>query len=140
MLFSQRVNEYLDSGVGCCILKEEKISQIVADSLKHFDGTRYALGEWVIMPNHVHIIIQPFPEYDLSNIMKSIKSYCAHLINKTIGASGSVWQDESFDHIIRTVKQKNRIEQYIADNPKMAKLKSGYKCSSKQCSTGVPPV
>lgn len=110
-LFTQRINDYLDLGHGSCILKDRRLSQIVVDSLKHFDGIRYALGEWVVMPNHVHMILQPFPDYDLSEIMRSIKLYTAHIINKNLGVSGTVWQDESFDHIIRNAKQKNRIEQ-----------------------------
>lgn len=83
--------------------------------------------------------INTYTDYDISDIMRSVKSYTAHEINKLLRLSGQVWQDESFDHIIRSSCQKNRIEQYIWDNPKNAGLAHGFKCS-KKCSTGVSPV
>ena len=81
----------------------------------------------------------PIPGFELSDILRSIKSYTSHQINKLLGHSGKIWQEESFDHIVRSERQKNRIEQYIADNPKTAGLAVGFKCSSKKCSSGVPP-
>ena len=60
-LFSQRINDWLDSGHGSCLLRNENASQIVSNALGYFDGKKYSLGEWVIMPNHVHFIITPYP-------------------------------------------------------------------------------
>jgi REP element-mobilizing transposase RayT len=138
-LFSQRINDWLDLGHGSCLLRKERVSQIVSDALRYFDGKKYSLGEWVIMPNHVHFIITPYPTFELSDILRSIKSYTSHQINKLLGHSGKIWQEESFDHIIRNERQKNRIEQYIIDNPKTAGLTTGFKCSSENVAQASSP-
>jgi len=119
-LFSERVNSWLDEGAGACILHQPEISKIVADTLAHFNGERYDLDEWVIMPNHVHVLITPRPDVDLKSILHSWKSYSAQQINKLTGKSGSIWKKESYDHIVRDQEELNRIRKYIRDNPAKA--------------------
>ena len=87
-LFSERVEEWLDAGAGSCILKKEKYARIVADALMHFNNERYMLDEWVIMPNHVHILVKPINNYSLTDILHSWKSYTANEINKLSGNKG----------------------------------------------------
>ena len=123
------LNKWLDNGSGSCILKDDKVSEIVVNAIEHFDGQRYVLGAWIVMPNHVHMLIAPINDYKLEGIMHSLKSYTAHKINKYLSRSGKVWQSESYDHIVRTEKQKNILEEYILNNPSVAKLKSSFKCS-----------
>jgi REP element-mobilizing transposase RayT len=130
-LFSCRINYWLDKGNGKCILKNSNISEIVVNTLKYFDGIRYNLGEWVIMPNHVHSLITPLDNFSMSEIMHSIKSFSAHEINKELNTKGRIWQDESYDHIVRDEKELKRFEEYIISNPVTTKLKTGYKCSKK---------
>lgn len=84
----------------------------------HFDGTRYHLGHWVIMPNHVHAIITPIGDTSLSEILHSWKSFTSKKINAARGEVGTVWQKESFDHIVRSPETLERIEGYILENPK----------------------
>lgn len=84
----------------------------------HFDGTRYHLGHWVIMPNHVHAIITPIGDNSLSEILHSWKSFTSKKINAARGEVGTVWQKESFDHIVRSPETLERIEGYILENPK----------------------
>ncbi|VGO22034.1 DUF4080 domain-containing protein [Pontiella sulfatireligans] len=119
-LFSERVNEWLDAGSGSCCFKEPELAQIVADTLTHFDGERYELNEWVVMPNHVHVLVKPLEGYKLSDILHSWKSFSAHEINKATGQEGIVWQPESYDHIVRDVEELNRIRNYIRENPEKA--------------------
>jgi len=117
-LFTKRIEELLDSGYGECILKESKISKIVADALLHFNNERYILDEWVIMPNHVHVLVKPIGNYSITDILHSWKSYTANEINKLLGRKGQVWMHESYDHIVRNEKAFEAIRQYIRNNPK----------------------
>lgn len=122
---TEHFHAHLDAGVGRCLLALPEIAQIVADSLKHFDGTRYNLGDFVVMPNHVHLIVQPFANHRLGDLCRSWKKYTAQQINQTIGETGHFWQGESFDHLIRNADQFDRIRAYIADNPSKANLSAG---------------
>ncbi len=70
-----------------------------------------------IMPNHVHVLVSPKQGVSLSQILHSWKSYSAHEINKELGRKGTVWQDENFDHIVRSVEQFSLYQQYIRENP-----------------------
>ncbi|MBS3905935.1 MAG: DUF1156 domain-containing protein [Syntrophaceae bacterium] len=117
-LFPERFQSWLDAGYGECILARPDVKEIVENALRHFQGERYYLDEFVIMPNHVHALVSPLEQSTLSRILQSWKSYTAHRINKQLGRSGQVWQKESFDHIMRSPAQMERVRQYIRDNPK----------------------
>jgi len=123
-LLSEKVDAYLDSGVGSCVLKDPKAAGIVANACKHFDGERYRLHAWCVMPNHVHVVVQPHEGQDLADILHSWKSFTAKEINKLLGRQGELWQAEYFDHLIRDDADYNRCVQYVADNPDKAKLKN----------------
>ena len=129
-LFSEKLQKLLDVGSGSCILKEPENSNLVRDTLLFFDGIKYKLGKWVIMPNHAHILVTPIADYSLKEITHSWKSFSAMEINKLIGKKGPVWQAESYDHIIRNVSQLCAIEDYIINNPSKAKLRTGFQLSS----------
>jgi len=129
-LFSDVIQRILDSGVGSCILKVKKVSSIVKNALLYFDGKRYNLGEWVIMPNHVHAIVTPLDNFSVEKITHSWKSYTAHEINNELNRDGIVWQHESYDHIIRNSKQLEFISKYIIENPIKGNCKNIAQCSS----------
>ena len=123
--FLQTREDWLDQGHGSCLLREERAARIVADALSHFDDDRYHLDSFVVMPNHVHVVVQPMPGQSLKAIVRSWKSYTAREINKTSGASGSVWMQESFDRIVRDWNALVRCRDYIARNPEKAQLDTG---------------
>lgn len=122
-LFSEKIQNWLDAGMGACILKKPELAQLVAGALSRFDGERYLLGEWVVMPNHVHVLVTPKDGHELTDILHSWKSFTAHEICMQIGMEGQVWQHESYDHIIRSPEQLWHFENYIHENP----LKAGIK-------------
>jgi len=126
-LFSKRYDELLDNGFGSCVLAQPEIKSIVENALKHFEGERYFLDEFVVMPNHVHLIVIPKDEWTLDKITHSWKSFTANEINKITGNAGQLWMHESFDHIIRSEKQLQRIRQYIVDNPPFGNNLTGLK-------------
>lgn len=108
----------LDNGYGDCILKNPSIRKVVADSLRYWDGSKYDLVAYVIMPNHIHVIIQLAQECRIESIMHSIKSYTSKIINKMTSHSGAIWMKEYFDRIIRSERNLNSCIKYIMDNPK----------------------
>ncbi len=117
-LFHERWQNWLDESHGACHLANPEIKRLVENALRHFDGDRYRLDEFVVMPNHVHALITPLGEHALSEILQNWKSFTAHEINKRLNLAGAFWQKESFDHIVRSADQAERIRQYIRDNPK----------------------
>jgi REP element-mobilizing transposase RayT len=115
--FSKRIQKWLDAGYGSCDLARPEIFRLVDSVLNFFNGQRYALGEYVVMPNHVHALVQPLDDNCLENILHSWKSFSAKQINKMSGSLGRVWHQESFDYIVRSPAQLARFEEYIQKNP-----------------------
>lgn len=119
----RKIERYLDRGAGECHLRRPEVADMVADALRHFHGVRYLLDEWVVMPNHVHVILWPMPNFTLSEILQSRKRQSARQANLILGRTGGTfWQRESFDHWIRDDAEKERIRRYIRGNPVAAKL------------------
>jgi len=117
-----RLEEYLDSGVGECILLKPEVAAIVRDTILNEHGKSCRVDAWVIMPNHAHILLRPNPDASLSVIMKSIKSVSSHKINKLLGRTGSVWQPDYFDRYIRDAEHYAKARRYIEKNPVKAGL------------------
>jgi REP element-mobilizing transposase RayT len=105
-------------------LREPEIAESVARALKYgADALKlYELCAWVIMCNHVHILIDPRAEMD--RITNSIKGYSAHEANRILGRGGPFWQTESYDRWVRSSEARERIVRYIEWNPVSAGLVS----------------
>jgi carbamoylphosphate synthase large subunit/REP element-mobilizing transposase RayT len=116
---------WLDQGHGECVLRRPQIAATIANSLRHFDGDRYALDSFVVMPNHVHVLVRPHKAHSLSEILHSWKSFSAKEINKLRERSGAVWQDENYDRMVRDFAELERYRDYIKENPVTAKLGDG---------------
>jgi len=123
--FSREYLECLDRGLGACPLRRGEAAQVVAESLRHFDGQRYAMGDFVIMPNHVHLLVRLLGDSEIEATCYSWKLFTATRINRQLGRQGRFWQEESFDHLVRSLEQFDAIRRYIADNPCGAKLAAG---------------
>ncbi len=131
----RRVEQWLDQGMGSCCLKDRAAAKRVVDAMHYFDSQRYELGSYVVMPNHVHGIVRPLlcEEEPLERILQSWKRHTAREINRQFGLRSHLWQDESFDRIIRDEEHLWRALQYIGANPSKAGL------TRDQCSTWVRP-
>ncbi|MFA7056214.1 MAG: transposase [Candidatus Cloacimonadales bacterium] len=114
----RRIIEFEDNGYGACYLQIEAIADLVENALKFYDGKKYNLIEWVIMPNHVHVLIEVFENYSLSSIVHSWKSYTASQANKILQRKGKFWMKEYYDRYIRDEIHLARVIKYIQDNPK----------------------
>lgn len=134
-LFSARVEEYLDAGSGACWMKDERVARMIAESLKHFDQVRYVLHAWCVMPNHVHVLVEPREVWALPAILHGWKSFTAKQANRIIGRTGAFWQPEYYDHLIRNEPEYHHSVRYIEQNPVVAGMDSWPWVSSR---SGAP--
>ncbi|MEO7994124.1 MAG: transposase [bacterium] len=112
----------LDEGYGACVLADPRAQAIVIEALRHFHGSRYLLHAFVVMPNHVHVLVDLAPGESLGQILHSWKSYSGNAINKVLGRSGPLWNKSYFDRYIRDSEHYDRVVRYIHANPVNAKL------------------
>lgn len=117
-LVSPFESKLLDNGYGSCILRQSDVRKAVSDCLKYFDGCKYDILAYVIMPNHVHFLFKLKGETTIYSVMHSIKSFTAKKINNILQHSGSVWMKEYFDRIVRSERHLTSCINYIRDNPK----------------------
>jgi REP element-mobilizing transposase RayT len=85
-----------------------------------FDGKRYDIDAFVLMPNHVHAVIAPTHGYDPSMILRGIKDVSANECNKLLGRKSTFWMDESYDHTVRDANEQVSFRNYITANPEKA--------------------
>lgn len=133
--FSKRVEQWLDNGYGSCMLKDETIAKIVEDCLYYYDGKQYIIHGYVIMPNHVHVLVETIDGYKLSEILKSWKGVSARKINGKMGKAGQVWMEESFDRLIRNEQHYNNVIDYINKNIRQGGVRywnGGQECPPSQ--------
>ena len=127
--FNQQFNrcreEFLDTCHGRCLLRRPELAKIVADSLMHFDGVRYRRGDFIVMPNHVHFMAAFADPDGMEEQFDSWMHCTAYKIHQATGEKGHFWQQEPFDHLVRSERQYEYLRQYIADNPKKARLSGG---------------
>jgi len=117
------IEEHLDKSYGTCWLKDPRIASTVQSALLHFNHVRYVLNAWVVMPNHVHVVLHPIGNNLLNKILHSLKGYSARESNRILDREGKpFWQRESFDHWIRDETEKQKCIQYTIMNPVKACL------------------
>ena len=117
------MDRYLDTArSGPMFLSQEKIAHVVVDSLyKGEQLGQYQLHAWVIMANHVHLLLTP--GIHPSQIVASLKGTTARYANKLLGRTGQpFWQAECYDHWVRNEEEFRRIWSYIENNPLRAGL------------------
>ena len=119
-MFSDKVNAYLDQGYGACVLRDEACAKGVAEAVSFFDGIRYRLHAWCVMPNHVHVIVEPAGGWALGKIVHGWTCFTAKALNRILGRSGAVWQHEPYDHIIRSAREYVYQVKYVWENPDKA--------------------
>jgi REP element-mobilizing transposase RayT len=108
--------------LGSCALRRPDVAKLVQDAILFFEGVRYRLLAWCVMPNHVHAVLVPVDGYALEGILHSWKSFSAKQANKLLQRDGAFWERESFDHLIRTGTSIGRFTSYTEENPVVAGL------------------
>ena len=120
-----RLEAMIDAGRGACLLRDAGNAgnaAIVRTALEHFDGERYRLIAWVIMPNHVHALVEQVEGWRLGDVVRSWKTYAAKAINARRSGSGIVWAKDYFDRFIRDEAHFLNTVRYIEENPVKAGL------------------
>ncbi len=106
---------------GPLYLQRPDIAQMVVEAIQYRDPTQYLLHSFVVMPNHVHMLITP--KVRVAEVMQSLKRFTARQANRILGLTGSpFWQDESYDRLVRSDDEFDRIARYIEMNPVQAGL------------------
>jgi putative DNA methylase len=118
------MDRILDRGSsGPLFLQRPDIARLVADALREGESRfhRYELHAFVVMPNHVHLLVTP--EVESTRWLEPLKGFTAHQANQLLGTRGrAFWQDESYDRLVRSDTEFERIRKYIEQNPVMAGL------------------
>ena len=117
----RRIEAYLDQGYGECCLRDARIAALMQSNLWHHDGVKYRLLAWVIMPNHVHALVEIW-QVPMGTILHGWKSYTSKAANKILRREGSFWEDDYFDRKIRDEQHFWRVVRYIKNNPMSAHL------------------
>jgi len=120
----KKAERCLDGGLGECRLRNARVAEIVSEALNRFEGDRYRLVAWCLMPNHVHVVFSPVGGHKLEAILHSWKSYSAKAVNTFLARTGQLWQREYFDHLVRHEASLKKIVQYVMDNPGNAGLRN----------------
>lgn len=118
IILEKKILNYEDSGYGECYLKNPLIYKLVQDALEIFNKKRYNLIEWIIMPNHVHVLIKPVQGFSLPKIVHSWKSYTAKKANMILSREGKFWMEDYFDRFIRSEEHFIFAMNYIKNNGK----------------------
>ncbi len=118
----RRIEAFLDAGYGSCLLQRTDIATLVVDSLKFLNSRGHEILRWVIMPNHVHLLILVRYDTSLAAVVRSFKGWTASRANRITGSSGSFWYPEYFDRYIRDDAHFSRVIGYIDANPVKAGL------------------
>jgi radical SAM/Cys-rich protein len=118
----ERITCYEDEGHGACWLRDPVVARIVEEALLHFDGERYRLLAWCIMPNHVHVLVETGERWPLAGLLQRWKSVTARAANKYLDRTGAFWQREYFDRFILHEKHLAAAADQIAQNPVKAGL------------------
>jgi REP element-mobilizing transposase RayT len=116
------IEKYLDAGYGSCVLRRPDVARLVIRNWEHFDGIRYELVAWVVMPTHVHVMIRASKGQSLSRIVHSWKSYSAKAIVKMANVRRPVWHPDYWDRFIRDAGHFSDATEYIIQNPVSAGL------------------
>jgi REP element-mobilizing transposase RayT len=121
----ERIDGWLDKGMGTCLLRESANAAIVAGALRHFEGERCELASFVVMPNHVHVLFRPLGENTLRALLQSWKGFTAREMNKRLGQKGALWQEDYWDRLVRSYDHFEHYFGYIKENPAKAGLRMG---------------
>lgn len=122
--FTDRMEEWLDAGMGACHLRDPAIRDAVGRHLLQFDNVRHDLDAFVLMPNHVHLLITPRPGQKIFELLKGLKGASARTCNTMLGRTGETfWMEDSYNRIVRNYDELAAFRRYIAANPEKAGLK-----------------
>lgn len=121
-----QLESWIDLGWGSCHLQDKRVAEMVYQTLRHFDGHRYHLQAFTLMPNHVHVLFE-VTTVPMHQVVKSWKQYSSNRANQLLGRTGTFWQADYWDTYMRDAEHKALTIRYIRNNPVKAGLVSDWK-------------
>lgn len=121
----RHIETIMDEGQGQAVLKDPGHREIITDALLHFHRERYSLHCFAVMPNHVHVVVQPLADWQPEALLHSWKSFTANQLNSRLGTTGPLWQQDTWNRIIRDQEHWFRVMRYVIHNPDKAGLWTG---------------
>ncbi len=118
----RRIAKFEDAGHGACHLREPEMARLTEDALQYFDGQRYSLQAWCVMPNHVHVLIRTTEDWPVGHVIQSWKRHTAREANRLLKTSGAFWAEDYYDRYIRDEDHYLRAVHYIHQNPVKSRL------------------
>jgi putative transposase len=122
---TNQTERWMDEGCGSCVFRESRFSKMMFDSLLHFQNQRHYTSCFVVMPNHVHVVIRPMSGFELEDCLQRIKQYVSTHVDKNLKQDGTLWAEESYDRIVRDEEHLWNVVQYIGRNPMKAGIPVG---------------
>jgi type I restriction enzyme R subunit len=123
---ARREHLELDRCHGSCVLRTPAWSRLLSEALQYFDQERWWLGDYVIMPNHVHLLACPGEEWPLEDVLASVKKFTARRMPKSgDNEADAIWEQESYDRIVRDTEELAAYREDVAMNPFKANLREG---------------
>ncbi len=119
-LFTAKIEDWLDRGMGSCALRDRATRQALTDTLSHSEGSRYKSHAWIVMPKHVHLLFSPLAERTIASLVHSWKGVSARQANQLLGRTGEFWMKDYFDRLIRDSTHFWRCARDIRRNPEKA--------------------
>jgi putative transposase len=116
-----KIEAYLDKGHGSCVLRNPRAAAAVEEVLLHSDGRHYRLAAWVVMPNHVHVLVELW-DLPLGPLLRAWKGASANAVNKLLARNGTLWQREYWDRYVRDEDHFRKAQHYIEWNAVKAGL------------------
>lgn len=114
---SSKTERWMDEGYGSCVFRASRFSEMMSNSLLHFQDQHHFTSCFVVMPNHIHAVIRPMPGFELEDCLKRVKRYVSRQVNKALDQEGALWEEESYDRIIRDEEHLWNVVQYLGRNP-----------------------
>lgn len=109
----KRMEHWLDQGYGSCLLKSPDCARHVKEAWEFHDGRYYHLMAWVVMPNHVHLLVEVKEAFQLEKVVRRWKTFSCRLINRTMRRKGPLWMPDYFDRYVRDGRHFSNALSYL---------------------------
>jgi REP element-mobilizing transposase RayT len=117
----RKLEGWLDRGHGECWLRQRGVAELVQQTLLEANGRDYRIQAWVLMPNHIHLVVDVWDK-PLAKLINGWKGKSSRAANKLLGRLGEFWQEDYYDTLIRDEAHLKRAVRYTEQNPAKAFL------------------
>jgi REP element-mobilizing transposase RayT len=117
----RKLEAWLDRGHGECWLRRQDVAELAEKILLEADGRDYRLLAWVVMSNHIHLVVEIW-DVPLAKLINSWKGKSSRLANVLLRRNGKFWQAEYYDTLVRDEAHLKRAIRYAEQNPVKAFL------------------